>query len=50
MVLPRLTYVRSVGGGEQFLDRIEPMLEGQPVVVTLERAHVIQYRRGEDAR
>lgn len=35
---------------DQFLDRIAPMLEGQPVMVTLERARVMQYRGGEEKR
>ncbi len=34
-----------------FLERAAPMLEGRPVRVTLERAHVVHYRGGgaEDA-
>jgi uncharacterized protein len=27
----------------RFLDTLEPMLAGQPVLVTLERAHVVRY-------
>lgn len=30
----------------QFLDAAAPMLEDHPVIVTLERAHVVHYRSG----
>ncbi len=32
---------------DRFLDGLAPMLEGQPVIVTTERAHVVRYRGGE---
>ena len=31
---------------QRFLDTVAPMLAGQPVRVTLARAHVVQYRGG----
>lgn len=31
----------------RFLERVEPMLAGQHVLVTLERAHVVHYRGGQ---
>lgn len=30
-----------------FLERVEPMVRGHHVLVTLERAHVVHYRGGE---
>ena len=30
-----------------FLDAVTPMLDGHPVLVTLERAHVVHYRGGD---
>jgi PII-like signaling protein len=35
---------------ERFLDSAAPMLEGHPVLVTLEHAHVVHYRGGESRR
>ena len=35
---------------DQFLDRAAPMLEDHPVLVTLERAHVVHYRGGGPPR
>jgi PII-like signaling protein len=35
---------------DRFLEGVAPMLEGQPVIITLERAHVVHYRGGERAK
>ena len=32
---------------DNFLGVVEPMLQGQAVIVTLERAHVVHYRGGD---
>ena len=41
-----LEFVDSEEALERFLESIGPMLEGQPVLVTLERAYVAHYRSG----
>ncbi len=33
---------------QRFLERTEPMVRGHHVLVTLERAHVVHYRGGEE--
>jgi PII-like signaling protein len=32
---------------ERFLEAVEPMIANHPVLITLERAHVVHYRGGE---
>ena len=35
---------------DRFLEGVAPMLEGQPVIITLERAHVVHYRSREGGK